>query len=396
MKRFPQVSLFALIFCLSFGLTGQGIEFFHGSWEEALAKSEAEGKLIFVDAYASWCGPCKKMAANVFPLAEVGDYFNANFINVKFDMEKPESSEFRKKHSVRAFPTLFFINSKNDVVHQVVGGKQAQGLLSVAGVAISKMDDLPALAAQWEAGDRDSKLAFTYIRALVRRNEPHLKVANDYLRTQKDLTTEDNLNILLTAATTADSRIFDMMTKQKAAIIALAGKEAFDKQVKTAVNNTKDRAVEFKDEGLLATAVKKMSAFDSDAGKQLALQGGYELAAKGTDAKAFHKATKKYLDKGVTEDANSLTQVYQTVIASKFIHDEKVLDLAIDAGSRAAAVDEATGYQKYYRLADFLLKQGKTDLALNFANLAKSTVNPKQANYVRAIDGLIKRIEEAR
>jgi thiol-disulfide isomerase/thioredoxin len=396
MKIFSKLSLFALIACFSLGLNGQGIEFFHGSWEEALAKSEAEGKLIFVDAYASWCGPCKKMAANVFPLKEVGDYFNANFINMKFDMEKAESTEFREKHSVRAFPTLFFINGKNEVVHQVVGGKQAQGLISAGGAAMAKMDDLPALGERWESGDRDSKLAFTYIRALVRRGEPHMKVANDYLRTQKDLKSEDNLNILLIAATTADSRIFDLMMQHKAGIIAQSGQSAFDQQVRTAVNATKDRAIEFKDESLLKTAVKKLSSVDPTAGKQLALQGAYELAAKGTDSKAFYKATSKYLDKAVGDDINKLTDVYKVVSTSRFIHEQKILDLAVDAGSRAAAGDPTGGFQKYYRLADFLFKQGRGDQALGFAKLAKEALDPKQANYIRAVDGLIKRIEEAR
>ncbi|MFT6484362.1 MAG: thiol-disulfide isomerase/thioredoxin, partial [Neolewinella sp.] len=159
------------LFSLSLSSFAQGIEFFHGTWEEALVKSETEGKLIFVDAYTTWCGPCKKMSANVFPAAEVGEVFNANFINVKLDMEKAESVSFRRVHSVRAYPTLFWINGKDEVVHTSVGGKQVASLITVANAAIAKQDDIETLAAEWEAGDRDPKLAFTYIRALVRREE---------------------------------------------------------------------------------------------------------------------------------------------------------------------------------------------------------------------------------
>jgi len=101
------------------------------------------------------------MSANVFPLEEVGDVFNANFINVKLDMEKAESSSFRTVHSVRAYPTLFFINAKNEAVHTTVGGKQANTLISEANAAIAKMDDIDALASRWDAGERDSELAFT-------------------------------------------------------------------------------------------------------------------------------------------------------------------------------------------------------------------------------------------
>ena len=59
------IALSISLFIVS-SLTGQGIDFFHGTWEEALEKATAEEKPIFVDAYAVWCGPCKRMAREVF------------------------------------------------------------------------------------------------------------------------------------------------------------------------------------------------------------------------------------------------------------------------------------------------------------------------------------------
>jgi thiol-disulfide isomerase/thioredoxin len=383
------------LFSLSLSSFAQGIEFFHGTWEEALVKSETEGKLIFVDAYTTWCGPCKKMSANVFPAAEVGEVFNANFINVKLDMEKAESVSFRRVHSVRAYPTLFWINGKDEVVHTSVGGKQVASLITVANAAIAKQDDIETLAAEWEAGDRDPKLAFTYIRALVRREESHLKVANDYLRDQKDHTTTDNLNIIQVSATNADSRIFDLLMKNKAALIALNGQDEFDVSVKRAVNATKARALEFKDPSLLEIAAKKLSAVDPTAGKRLKLEGEFELAAKGTDERIFVKAMKKYLKKGVNGDADRLQDVYQTAAISKFITSDKVLDMAIEAAAAAAASAAADGgFEKYYRLANFLLEQDRAEQALTYAKMAKELMPEGKANYARAVDGLIKKIED--
>jgi thiol-disulfide isomerase/thioredoxin len=94
---------------LSSSIFAQGIEFFHGSWPEALAKAKSEEKLIFVDAFASWCGPCKRMAKESFPDPKVGEVYNASFICLKIDMEKPENAEFAGKYPVNSYPTLIEI-----------------------------------------------------------------------------------------------------------------------------------------------------------------------------------------------------------------------------------------------------------------------------------------------
>ena len=69
--------------------TTKGISFHDNKpWKEILQLAKKENKLIFMDCYTSWCGPCKALAKNVFTQEKVGDFFNPRFINVKYDMEK--------------------------------------------------------------------------------------------------------------------------------------------------------------------------------------------------------------------------------------------------------------------------------------------------------------------
>lgn len=100
---------------------GAGMEFFEGTWEEALKQAKAEDKLIFMDAYAVWCGPCKLLKRNVFPIEEVGELYNANFINVQMDMEKGVGRNLAQQYKVTAYPTLLFIDGDGNVVHKAVG-----------------------------------------------------------------------------------------------------------------------------------------------------------------------------------------------------------------------------------------------------------------------------------
>ena len=108
-----------------------GIQFTTISFNEALELAKKEKKNIFLDAYASWCGPCKMLKRNVFPRKEVGDFFNTNFINMAIDMEQGEGPQLARKYNVQAYPTLLFINSKGEVVGTAVGYHQAEELIAV-------------------------------------------------------------------------------------------------------------------------------------------------------------------------------------------------------------------------------------------------------------------------
>lgn len=115
-----------------------GIDFFHGTFAEAKAKAKRENKLIFMDAYTTWCGPCKWMAANTFTDSSVGEYFNKNFVNVKMDMERGEGPALQRQFAVRAYPTLLFIDGDGQVKHRDMGAKKAGDFLAVGKKADSK------------------------------------------------------------------------------------------------------------------------------------------------------------------------------------------------------------------------------------------------------------------
>lgn len=114
-----------------------GIIFETKSFDEALKLSKSSNKLIFLDAYAAWCGPCKYMAANTFKDENVANLFNENFINLKIDMEKGEGPALAKRYSVTAYPTLLFINGDGEVFHKVLGAKRAEEFLNIAQKVLS-------------------------------------------------------------------------------------------------------------------------------------------------------------------------------------------------------------------------------------------------------------------
>ncbi len=109
----------------------QGIVFEKMPWAKILAKAKKENKLIFFDAYASWCGPCKMLQKNVFTRADVADVFNKKFINVKYDMEVGEGEALARMYPLQAYPTLMFINANGKVVQQVIGYQDPEALIQI-------------------------------------------------------------------------------------------------------------------------------------------------------------------------------------------------------------------------------------------------------------------------
>ncbi|WP_234736330.1 thioredoxin family protein [Tellurirhabdus bombi] len=108
-----------------------GIVFTDAKWAAILKKAKAENKIIFLDAYASWCGPCKLLQKHVFTKKEVGDYFNKRFINVKMDMEQGEGPALARQYPLEAYPTLFFIDGNGRVVKKVIGAQSADALIAI-------------------------------------------------------------------------------------------------------------------------------------------------------------------------------------------------------------------------------------------------------------------------
>lgn len=96
--------------------TDQGIQFIEADWSKALAEAKKQHKLIFLDAYASWCGPCKLLKKKTFPDKAAGDFFNANYINVAIDMEKGDGPSLGEKYAVNAYPTLIITDADGNIV----------------------------------------------------------------------------------------------------------------------------------------------------------------------------------------------------------------------------------------------------------------------------------------
>ena len=122
MKKFVLLFIYVFLMLPVFAQTN----FQELSLEKALEKAKGEGKMVFIDCYTSWCGPCKIMAKGILLLKEVGDFLNERFVCVKYDMEKGEGKELSKQFKIRAYPTFLLLNPEGKETYRVVGGGELQ------------------------------------------------------------------------------------------------------------------------------------------------------------------------------------------------------------------------------------------------------------------------------
>ena len=214
-----------------------GIKFGKQSFAKTLEQAKKENKLIFLDAFASWCGPCKLLDKNVFPKKEVGDYFNANFLNLHIDMEKGEGIEIAKKYSIYSYPTLLFINGDGKVVYKAAGYMSPQELISIAKEAVNPENTLENKIAKFEAGEKDPEFLMGLIKNTYATDfSLAQKVATRYFQTRTDATySKEEAGMLLFFTKTIDDDLYKIFTAKKAELstqIPESYLAEYDKQLK--------------------------------------------------------------------------------------------------------------------------------------------------------------------
>lgn len=340
-----------LLLLVTISVSAAEIKFLENpTWTSVLEKAKQENKIIFLDAYATWCGPCKQMDAETYTNQAVADFYNANFINVKYDMEKGEGAMLADRYYVSAYPNLVFISPEGVMLHKGVGFIAADDFLTLAKTAKDPETQYYTLKKNALKLSNAQFLKFAK-QAAELQDEDFGYLSKDFLAAKADILGDSDLIDLVMNYAFA-------LPKEKDLTYFSANKSKIIKEGKYTEDDFEERLV------------------------SLAIQFALSEEVQVTDEMDFD-AVKKILDKYVPERSFFVYNYFKT----QYFLENKETDQALTSFNEILENPDKAGYQQVCNammgFGPILFEEGKLDTYLDKFNAIPVPAKDKEVSYLK-------------
>ncbi|CAM2908424.1 disulfide isomerase [Chryseobacterium flavum] len=362
------------IFCSVIISAQEAIQFQEIPFKDIIAKAKKEKKLVFIDAYASWCGPCKLMEKNVFTQKNVGDYFNSSFINARFDMEKGEGKEIAAKYGVRSYPTYLFLNGEGDLVSQNSGYMDAGMFVAMAQNINAPGNSKGSLKERFANGEKDPEFLINIMKLTSGSDFDFAKKASErYFENKKktDALSKDEIGLLLYFVKSTEDPNYNIFTSRKAEIIKFLPEETykeFDAQLKLTKiveQSIDEKNKRINDDFFMKTAEPLVGKEAATAKLNQTKLSYYEQNANFPE---FEKAALDYYKNADTFEPNELLRA--AWVFSDHVKTPASLKKATEWAEKSVMRGETP--ENTYILAKLYFLTGNKEMAKNYAEMSKN------------------------
>lgn len=140
------------------------------SFKEACAAAETREKIVLIDFYTTWCGPCKLLDQTTWKDDKVRRWLRNRTIALKIDAEKEK--KLTEKYRVKAYPTILLLKPDGTEIDRLVGYREAEAFLQEAKDALAGKDSVSRAKEQLK-GDKknDPQARMNHARTLAQRGK---------------------------------------------------------------------------------------------------------------------------------------------------------------------------------------------------------------------------------
>lgn len=383
-----------LLFTFSAIAQNRHIIFESGNLASVFEKAKKENKLIFVDAFTTWCGPCKHMAKHVFTNDTVADYYNTNFVNLKLDMEKGEGIEFAQKYDVNCFPNLMFLDANGNVVHRMGGSMPSAQFIDFGKKTKTPEVAFGALRTKYESADLNESNVESYINLLMGCCLDPSKKALSYISTVKeeDLLKRTNWIVMRDFVYDHESREVKYFLKNQSAFEKQYGKDTIEQklqQLGKSYFSKYTRAKEFDEPGY-EKAKKEFTELKWPNTNAIIFESDLEAYGRFNKAKYYELAAADF-QKHYNNNSNALNSMAWDFYEN--VSDKKLLKSAILMSKRACELN--SNYANLDTYAAVLYRAGEMKEAEIYANKAieKAKAEKMGADEYKETSALLEKIK---
>ncbi|PWS32241.1 thioredoxin family protein [Pedobacter paludis] len=177
MKKITVITMWSVMATnFLFAQNQTGIHFLNAkNMQEVLQMAKKENKAIFIDAFTTWCIPCRKMDDSTYTDQELGKYMNENFVSIKIQMDSTKNDDesikswrsyaktLEKQYSIYSYPSFIFLDVNGNLINKNGGLKRPVAFQRLAKESLENDQRIKELAQRF----RNQQLSLPEVRELA-------------------------------------------------------------------------------------------------------------------------------------------------------------------------------------------------------------------------------------
>ena len=120
MKKLIFISIISFLLSCS----TKKVNYFDTDYQIIFKLATKQDKMIFIDFYTVWCGPCQFFDKNIKHDSLFKSYMSDHFYTLQIDAELEQNKEIVTKYNPTGYPTFVIINSKGEEFDRILGLKE--------------------------------------------------------------------------------------------------------------------------------------------------------------------------------------------------------------------------------------------------------------------------------